>query len=331
MFRGWPTDWKRVPDEDWVNSPVEELALKYDTVEDHGWYRNLDRTIADVAAFVRPGHLVLDYSGGTGILAGRILEEVAERDFGILIADSSPKFLRLAVEKLGRHPRMAFRLIRYLKAEKRLQLLQEVLGEPLLARGLDAVVSTNAIHLYYDLAETLGSWRETLREGGRAFIQSGNVGMPYTPAGAWIIDETVDAIHAAAMEIVREDDTLAAHRAVLDDAARMRKHDAIREKFFLPVRPIDHYLERIEAAGFAVREVTHLPIEAHVDQWYEFLSAYHEGVLGWVGGSRRVEGEEPDEAAVATRLALIARSMERVFEGRSSFQALWTYITADAV
>ena len=161
------------------------------------------------------------------------------------------------------------------------------------------------------------------------FIQSGNIGMPYTPAGAWIIDETVDAIHKAAMEIVSGDDTYAAYRPTLSDSERMQGHDALRRKFFLPVRPIDHYLERIEAAGFTVREVTHLPIEAHVDQWYEFLSAYHEGVLGWVGGSRRVEGNDPAPADVEQRLTLIRAAMERIFEGRSSFQALWTYIAAD--
>ncbi len=325
----WPDAFPRIPDEDWVESPVGELALKYDTVEDHGWYRNLDRTIQDLAGFLEPGSILLDYSGGTGILAGRLLEEVAERNFGVLIVDSSPKFLRLAVEKLGRHQRMAFRLIRYLKEQKRLQLLQECLDPAMLERGVDAIVSTNAIHLYYDLQETLTSWRRALKDDGRVFIQSGNIGMPYTPAGAWIIDETVDAIHKAAMEIVSGDDTYAAYRPTLSDSERMQGHDALRRKFFLPVRPIDHYLERIEAAGFTVREVTHLPIEAHVDQWYEFLSAYHEGVLGWVGGSRRVEGNDPAPADVEQRLTLIRAAMERIFEGRSSFQALWTYIAAD--
>jgi SAM-dependent methyltransferase len=329
MFSPWPSGFERIPDADWVSQPVEGLARKYDTVQDHGWYRNLDRTIADLTGWLQPGHLLVDYSGGTGILAARLLEEVAQRRFGILIVDSSPKFLRLALEKLGRHERVAFRLIRYLKEHRRLQLVQEVLSPPLVERGLDGLVSTNAIHLYYDLEETLRSWRELLRPGGRVFVQSGNIGLPYVPAGSWIIDETVEAIDAAARRIVEEEERFAAYRPGLADADRMRRYDELRRKFFLPVRPIDYYVERLETAGFRILEVTHLPIEAHVDQWYEFLATYHEGVLGWVGGSRRIEGSEPTPAAVEERLHLMRVAMERVFGGEHGFRALWTYLTAE--
>jgi hypothetical protein len=41
----WPEGFDRIPDEDWVERPVEEFALHYDTVENHGWYRNLDLTV----------------------------------------------------------------------------------------------------------------------------------------------------------------------------------------------------------------------------------------------------------------------------------------------
>jgi hypothetical protein len=29
---------------------------------------------------------------------------------------------------------------------------------------------------------------------------------------------------------------------------------------------------------------------SHLEDWFEFLSAYHEAVLGWVGGSVKVDG-----------------------------------------
>lgn len=328
MADPWPPDFDRIPADEWVESPPETLALKYDTVQDHGWYRNLDRTVSELAGVLRAGDILLDYSGGTGILAERLLAELPDLDFGILIVDASPKFLRVALDKLGRDERVAFRLIRYLKDERRLETVQEVVDDTLLERGVDAVASTNAIHLYYDLDDTLRSWHELLRPAGRAFVQSGNIGVTELPEGCWIIDQTVDAINAAAAEIVREDDRYAAYRDGLSDPARVAAYEELRRKFFLPVRPLRHYVEALERAGFRIRDVTHLPIEARTAEWTDFLATYHEGVLGWIGGSERIEGAPPTEEALGDRLRLLRESVRRVFGG-PTFQAFWTFIDAE--
>ena len=325
----WPSRFPRVPTDDWVERPPEELALKYDTVQDHGWYRNLDPTLERLAAILGAGDLLLDYSGGTGILAERLLAELPGLPFGILIVDASPKFLRVALDKLGADDRMGFRLIRYLDAGRRLQTLQEALEPPLLERGVDAIASTNAIHLYSDLDDTLASWRQLLRPAGRIHVQSGNIGVPDLPSGAWIIDETVAAINGAAEELVRADGRWAEYRAGLDDVERRARYAALRERFFLPVRPLGHYLDALENAGFRIRDVEHRPIEASAADWTAFLATYHEGVLGWVGGSERIEGEPPTDQAVADRLELLAASVERVFGG-PTFEAVWTYVDAEA-
>ena len=325
----WPPAFGRIPDDDWVKRPPETLALKYDTVQDHGWYRNLDPTVRDLAAALQPGDILLDYSGGTGILAERLLAELPELRFGILIVDASPKFLRVALDKLGGDERLAFRLIRYLKDERRLETVQEVVGEALLERGVDAVASTNAIHLYYDLDDTLRSWHDLLLPGGRAFVQSGNIGLTELPGGCWIIDQTVDAINAAAVELVREDDRYAAYRSGLDEPARVAAYEELRQKVFLPVRPLEHYVGALERAGFRIVDVAHVPIEARAADWNDFLATYHEGVLGWVGGAERIEGVAPTEAALGDRLRLLRESIRRVFDG-PTFQAVWTYIAAEA-
>ena len=324
----WPPGFERVPDDDWVAKRAETLARTYDTVQDHGWYRNLDPTIEQLAERLRPGDILLDYSGGTGILAQRLLAELPSPDLGILIVDASPKFLRVALDKLGGDERVAFRLIRYLKEERRLQTVQEVVEAPLLERGFDAVASTNAIHLYYDLEDTLRSWREALRRGGHAFIQSGNIGVADLAAGTWIIDETVEAINAAAAELVRADERYAPYRDGLEDPARRAAYDDLRRKFFLPVRPLEHYLSALEQAGFRIVRVEHITIAADTAEWTEFLSAYHEGVLGWVGGSERIEEQPPTDEAVADRLQLLRESVDRVFAS-GTFDAVWTYIEAD--
>ena len=327
MTRIWPAAFSRVPDDDWVRQPPETLALTYDTVQDHGWYRNLDPTIERLVAQLRPGEILLDYSGGTGILAERLLAELRAAEVGILIVDASPKFLRVALDKLGGDERVAYRLIRYLKDERRLETVQEAVEAPLLGRGVDAVSSTNAIHLYYDLEETLRSWRELLRPGGKAFVQSGNIGVPDLPEGSWIIDETVEAINTAAEELVRTDVRYAGYRDGLDDDERRTAYGELRRKFFLPVRPLAHYLDALEGAGFRIEGVEHRTIAADTAEWTAFLGAYHEGVLGWVGGSERIEGEPPSADAVADRMRLLRESVERVFGG-GSFDAVWTYIDA---
>jgi SAM-dependent methyltransferase len=323
----WPPGFQRVPDEDWTRQPVDTFGLRYDTVENHGWYRNLDPTVEDLARHLEEGQLLIDYSGGTGILLDRLRLRIFDRQVGMLIVDSSPKFLRVALDKSGDDERIAFRLLRWLKDAKRLELLEEVIGPELVARKADAIASTNAIHLYLDLPGTLASWTRVLRPGGRAFVQSGNIRNPKAGGSEWILDETVWAIHEIATGLVRNDPRYAAYRPLLDDEARMQAHVDYRDRVFLPVRPLDYYVRCLEGAGLAVEAVAARTIETRVDDWFEFLSAYHEAVLGWVGGSVKVDGKAPAEAAVRDRLALIRHAMDTLFGGRQEFRCCWTYIT----
>jgi SAM-dependent methyltransferase len=325
----WPESFARVPAEAWTREKLESLALNYDTVEHHGWYANLDLTVEQVGEYARRGDVLVDYSGGTGILAKRLLDRLGAKDVGIVIVDSSPKFLRLALEKFEAEPRMAFRRIRYLRDERRLERLDEVLGPALVERGVDGIISTNAIHLYFDLEETLSAWRGVIRPWGRIFIQSGNIANKDLPDDEWIIDETVEFIHRRALEIVREDGTYAAYRPMLEDVAYLAAHDELRRKYFLPVRPLDHYLAALRSAGFDVTSVRHRRIPARVSEWYEFLSVYHEGVVGWIGGAEKLTGEPPPEGVVADRKAVMRRAMDDVFAGAFEFGASWTYITAE--
>src|SRR5688500_18276514 len=111
----WPEGFERVPTAAWTALPIETLARKYDSVEHHGWYRNLEPTLDELEEKLRDGDLICDYSGGTGILADRLLRRCPELRAGVLIVDSSPKFLRLALEKLGSDGRVGFRLIEFLR------------------------------------------------------------------------------------------------------------------------------------------------------------------------------------------------------------------------
>ena len=85
----------------------------------------------------------------------------------------------------------------------------------------------------------------------------------------------------------------------LDDRARMERHAAFRGRVFLAPRALEHYLDALGRAGLTVEEVREETIQASVHEWFEFLSAYHDAVLGWVGGTERIDGAAPSPAAVA--------------------------------
>ena len=55
MRSPWPEGFARVPDEEWTRADLDGLALKYDTVENHGWYRNLEPTLDELAAYLTDG------------------------------------------------------------------------------------------------------------------------------------------------------------------------------------------------------------------------------------------------------------------------------------
>lgn len=323
----WPAGFERVPPDEWVAAPLDQLAVKYDSVEHHGWYANLDPSVEEVAAFLQTGDVLVDYSGGTGIFLDRLFGRAPGLAAGAVIADASPKFLRLALEKFRGEERVAFRWLRYLKEQKRLQTLDEVLGPALVRRQVEALVSTNAIHLYHDLPQTLASWHRCLKAGGRAFVQSGNIRPPTNFQGRWIIDDTVEAVVREGLRLAREDPAYRRYRATLDDPYAMTAHGHYRRKVFLPPRPLDAYAEAFYAAGFDLAGVRTVTIPVVVAEWAQFLGVYHDALFGWLGGSEKVEGKAPDEQALGDRRALLGQSLDRVFGGRASFEATWTYLT----
>jgi SAM-dependent methyltransferase len=322
----WPDDFALIPDEEWTRLPVDQFGLNYDDVGNHGWYKNLEPTIAQVLAALAPGDLLVDYSSGTGILTRRLLGRL-DNSVGILNVDASPKFLRVALESFRDDERVAFRLLHWLKAAKRLESLDEVAGPQLLTRGADVITSTNAIHLYYDLDETLASWARMLRPGGLAFVCSGNMHNPNGRPGEWIIDDTVAKVNEIAADLVRTEPAFAEYRETLEDAALMSRHEKLRGKVFVPVRPLDFYEESFRDAGFTVLHVFEETIFAQIDEWYKLLCTYNDGVLSWVGGSEKVEGTPPSDEAVRQRLFLIRYSLEKLFPGQDSFPCTWTYLT----
>lgn len=324
----WPAGFERIPADEWTRAPISEAGLAYNHVDGHGWYDNLNASVAQLSAHLQDGDILVDYSGGTGILLDRLRLRIFDRAVGTIVVDASAKFLRVAHEKYKDDPRFAARLLRFIKEERRLQSLDEVLGPELLERGVDAIAAVNAVHLYPDIDEVAAAWARALKPGGKVFINSGNLRNPSAKPGEWILDETVWVINGLAESLVHSDPDYAQYREALNDRERLEAHHAHRDRVFLAPRPLAHYTDALVRNGLTVTDVSQATIVADVDEWFEFLSAYHEAVLGWVGGTKRIEGQEPSEAAVADRLKIMRHAMDTIFGGRDSFKACWTYITA---
>lgn len=327
MGFAWPPGFERVPDEDWTRADVERLAQKYDSVVHHGWYANLDPTVDELRALLGDGDVLVDYSGGTGILADRLLAPAPRRRFGVVIVDSSPKFLRLALEKLRHEPAVAFRLLRWRADEKRLDFVDEALGPPLASRGVDALVSTNAVHLYHDLAGTARAWTRVLKPTGRVLVQSGDIRLPPDAPRGWILDDTVRAVAVEAERVVEAEARFSRFRPALEDAGRMAKHAAFRDKVFVPARDLDAYLAAFAAAGLHPVALRHRAIPVRTGEWEEFLDVYHEAILGWAGGVEKIDGRAAAPDDVALRRDLLRASLARVLRGAPTFHATWTYLT----
>jgi len=325
----WPEGFVPVPEDEWTTQEIDATALAYDHVDEHGWYSNLDPSVEEIAAFLRDGDILMDYSGGTGILLDRLRLRIFERPVGWLLVDASAKFLRMALEKYRDDPHVAVRLLRFIKEEKRLQTLDEVIGHELRERGVDAIAAVNAIHLYPDLDEVAEGWVSALRPGGRLFVNSGNLRNPRAKGGEWILDETVWVINDLAEGLVRSRPEYEQYRPVLDDVERMEAHAAQRDRVFLKPRPLEYYTDALTRAGLTVIDVREKTIVADVQEWFELMTAYHDAVLGWVGGSKKLDGAPPTPEAVEDRLALMRHAIETIFSGRTQFNACWTYITAE--
>jgi SAM-dependent methyltransferase len=322
----WPEGFERVPvGQGWSEAPVDPLGQRYASMATHRWYANLELTLEQLAQALAPGQLLVDYSGGTGILARRIVDHVP--DVGVLIADTSPRFLRVALAELGREPRVAFRLMQPREGERRLERLDEVVGPAILRRGADALVSTNAVHLYPELADTFRSWARVVRPGGRVFVQSGDIRNPEGRPGEWLISEVVGRVREVAREIAAEDPRYQPYRAVLADGEQMARYDALWRRVFLPLRPVSDYRAALEEAGFSVKETITRTIDVGVLEWYEATSVYPD-LLAWVGGSPKVDGRAPSPEALQDRLDLLKQSFLRLFAGRDVYQSTWTYLTA---
>jgi SAM-dependent methyltransferase len=271
----------------------------------------------------------MDYSCGTGIFCERLLKSSFSVP-RILMMDSSPKYLKLSYDKFGRNYKFHFRVINYLKDEGRLQTISEAIGKEH-NELLDGIVCTNAIHLYPTIDETIKSWNSILVKGGKLLINSGNIYNPLMGEESKLIDQTVNEISHLSYDIVKENPKYSKYVDLINDFDYINKHNTLRDKYFLPIRPIDFYTDELIKNGFKIVEVKTINVDAKVDEWFDFLKVYHEGIIGWIGGSKKITGIEPSEDEINDRVEIIKLALTKMFNNQNDFKACWNYIICEKI
>ncbi len=313
----------------WTRKRIDPGGAAYDSFGAASWYSNLDPLVTALRPYLSKPSLIVDYAGGTGLLVDRLVAAPSDLHSRIVVADTSPKFLRVAIQKFRRNPRVAFRLLRLSGTPGRSSPLVSALGAKLSARGADAVVCANAVHLFGDLPGTFSDWYACLRPGGLLALGSGNILASAEGRPEMTIDSTV----VAARQRVRDEyqqrrfRSPQAHRNE-SATARSAAHDAYFRRVFPPARSLDCYLDALSKAGFVDCQYFVRPVSVRVSDWVGFLSAYEDPIVGFIGGSTKVDGRPPSYRQVAERKRLLGSAVRQLFLGQSDFNVLWTYIIA---
>lgn len=322
----WPTGFDRIPDEPWVTKPIDDLTLKYENAGANSFSKNWDPTVAQVLTCLDERKTLVDYSSGTGLFTQRLLQSV-DYTTCILNLDISPRYLRIAADKFREEERVALRLLKRRDGGSQFQLIDEAVNGSLLNRGIDILTSTNAIHLYPNLSEILDSWHRVLRPGGMLLINSGDIDDVTRPVKGWRLHDTISRVNEIAEDVVRSEPIFEQYCQKLDNSELMSSYAHLRQNVYPPSKPVDEYLESLTGAGFKPLHYFDQYIDISVDEMSDALLPYHDVILGWVGGSQKVEGQQPTDAALRDRLFLMKYAVQKVFGKRDYLQCPWTYVT----
>jgi ubiquinone/menaquinone biosynthesis C-methylase UbiE len=134
-------------------APYDSQANSYDRT----WRRYIARTLGFLKGSIsyRPSDKILDIACGTGEFERLILNEGSDQQ--IIGIDISEKMLRLAREKCGAYPNVAF-----LKADAS--------ALPFPDQSFDLVVSANSLHYFDKPSDSLAEMRRVLLPTGSLVI-----------------------------------------------------------------------------------------------------------------------------------------------------------------
>ena len=145
--------------------------------------RTSTRRVEELAAYLRDGDILMDYSGGTGILLDRLRLRIFDRPVGVAHRRRVGEVPARRAREVPRRPARGAAAAALRPRGEAPADARRGARPALLERGVDAIAAANAIHLYPDLDEVAATWVRALRPGGRVFINSGNLRNPRAAAG----------------------------------------------------------------------------------------------------------------------------------------------------
>ena len=146
-----------------------------------------------------------------------------------------------------------------------------------------------------------------------------------------LIDQTVNEISKLSFDIVRNNSKYNKYVDLISDFDYINKHNTLRDKYFLPIRPINFYTDELIKNGFKIVEVKTIDVDAKVDEWFDFLKVYHEGIIGWIGGSKKITSVEPSEDEINDSIDIIKLALTEMFNNQNDFKACWNYIICEKI
>lgn len=310
----------------WIpNKPPSVGAIAYhDAVAKSSWHKeNVEELIRIIKEKIKNNDIVVDFGAGTGSSAIYLLKHL--KNIKLILVDNSASWLGYAYEILHLNKHVSFFLLEK-KGNKYLKL-DEVVGKNI----ADHIVSANTVHLIPNLLETFRGIHNTLKNNGTFTIQSGNIMKLTRKKGVLTIDDSINAVHDIALEIIRSESKFSKYKKSLEKRIYEQIH---QRKFVFPApRPVQHYLNVLKSAGFKKETATYRLIHVKYNDWLNFLRVrrLQAGILPEIGGKNATPQEEKDRDIIITKAALklFTKIIEQnINANNKSFTAEWTYIHA---
>lgn len=313
IFKNW------VPDR-----PVSKGASAYHSaVAKTSWHKeNIKELINISAKKIKTNDIVVDFGAGTGSSAIYLLKHI-DKEFKLILADNSPSWLGKAHEILSKNKKVLFLLL-----EKENPKLEKLIGK----NQVNHVISANTVHLIPNIKESFKDIYLSLKRGGTFIFQSGNILVENKEKDVLMIDDSINAVHDLAIEIIKRGKKFSKYKRGLDK--RIEEQLSQRRFVFPSPRPLEFYLKILKEEGFKNEKVSHRKIRVSYKDWLSFLRVrrLQAGILPEVGGKDASDSQEKDRDEIIKRSAkMLFKSLEKQnsLANKKSFVALWTYLASE--